>query len=114
MASFPTTPKAVYSFTKEVEFKTLISQFENGVEQRRNKWSQGKRQFTVLFDLLSPTNMGYLYDFYVARKGSYESFVYIDPITSSSVDCRFVDDKLSFEEFSHDLRRTGLKLIQVL
>lgn len=114
MADFPTTPKYGYSFGKEIEFRTLVSNFENGAEQRRAKWSQGKRKFTVTYNAVSPANMTILYDFYVARKGSFESFNFTDPITSTVYAVRFVDNKMSFEEFTYNVRRTGLQMIQVL
>jgi hypothetical protein len=79
MADYPTSPIPQLSFTKEIGFKTLISQFENGAEQRRRKLSQGKRLFTLVYNALTVAEAAILWNFYMARKGSYESFNFIDP-----------------------------------
>jgi hypothetical protein len=76
--NYPSSPVPQYSFTEEIGFKTLISQFENGTEQRRNKWSRGKRQFTLVYNVLEIAEIEILWDFYVARKGSFESFYFTD------------------------------------
>lgn len=114
--AFPTTVIPSYSIVHEIEFKTLVSSFENGAEQRRNKWSQGKRQWTLVFDALTTAQIDTLYNFYTSQKGAYTSFTYTDWMssTSTSFTVRFAEDRMSYEGFSKRLRRTGLKLIQVL
>jgi hypothetical protein len=114
METFPATPKSAYGYNKTVAFKTLISQFENGAEQRRKKWSQGKLTFTLIWNAITPTNMAILWNFYIARLGSYDAFTFVDPLTTSSYTVRFLDDSMSYEMFTYNLTRSGLKLIQVL
>jgi len=113
MQTYPTSPAPSYSFGKQVQFKTLISAFENGAEQRRPKWSAGKHLFTLTYKVLNLTEVGTLWAFYLARKGSYEAFTYVDP-TTTSYTVRFAEDNLTFEEFSYQLANTGIKLIQIL
>jgi len=113
MADYPTSPVPSYSFGKQVQFKTLISAFENGAEQRRSKWSQGKTLFTLVYKAITFTEVGTLWAFYLARKGVFEAFTYVDP-TVTSYTVRFLEDNLSFDEFSYQLVNTGVKLIQVL
>jgi hypothetical protein len=114
MANYPTSPKPSYSVVKDINYKTLISNFENGAEQRRNKWSQGKLSFSLVYKILTAAQMTILWDFYIARKGSFESFTYTDVISATAYTVRFSEDSLSFEEFSNCLKTTGLKMIQVL
>jgi len=114
--AFPSTITPSYSIVHDIEFRTLVSSFENGAEQRRNKWSQGKRQWTLVYNALTTSQILDLYNFYTSQKGAYTSFTYTDWMssTSTSFTVRFADDKLSYEGFSKRLRRTGIKLIQVL
>lgn len=111
--NFPSVPIPIYSFTKSAGFKTLISNFENGAEQRRNKWSRSKLQFSLSYDLLSPSNVLILWNYYQCRKGSFEAFPYYDPITTTYYSVRFAEDNLSFDQFAKNISRTGIKLIQV-
>ncbi len=119
MATYPASPIPSYSYTKEVQYKTITSQFENGAEQRRNKWSQGKRLFTLIYNALTVAEATTLHDFFIARKGSFESFSYVDLITSTTYTVRFVEDGFSMEEFTYTaagigLVKTMVKFIQVL
>lgn len=113
METYPSGPPASYVFTGAIQFKTLISAFENGVEQRRKKWGQGKPSFSLIYDVLTSSEMDILYDFYVARSGSYEAFYFVNPVDSQTYTVRFVDDELSYDMFSVALYKTGLKLVGV-
>ncbi len=114
METFPASPPPSYVFTEKIGFKTLVSDFANGAEQRRNKWGQGKRSFTLTYDVLTAAETNTLYNFYVARKGPFEAFSFVNPMDSQTYTVRFVDDEMSYDEFDIQLRRTGVKLIQVL
>lgn len=113
MQTYPATPVPSFSYVQGIQFKTIISQFENLAEQRRQKWSQGKRTFSLTYPVLSSTDMDTLWNFYVARNGSYDAFTFVDPISSTSYTVRFQDDSLSREEFAYRLEKIGIKLIQV-
>jgi uncharacterized protein (TIGR02217 family) len=113
MQTYPSTPYPSFVFTKSTEFKTLISQFENGCEQRRAKWSKGKHHFVINYNTLSPTELGTLFTFYEARMGSQEAFTFVDPTTQTSYTCRFEDDNLSYDAFALNVRRVGIKLVEV-
>jgi hypothetical protein len=114
MDTYPTSPVPTYSYTKQIGYKTLVSAFENGVEQRRNKWGQGKLTFTLTYAYLSTSDVTTLYNFYVSEKGSFTTFLFNDLSSTSAYTVRFVDDNLSLEQFAKNVSRTGLKMIQVL
>ncbi len=78
MESFPVSPIPQYSYTTDIEFKTLTSQFENGAEQRRSKWSRGKMQITLAYNVLTKAQIALLWSFYIVRKGSFETFYFTD------------------------------------
>ncbi len=129
-----------YPYQEDLTFKTVISQAENGVEQRQQRWSQGKRTFSLKY-MNYRKHLNRLYNFYTLCAGSAKSFNFqpvIDPLLpydqttiwlplheggGAKVDdwngyifpaltCRFMDDNLSLEEFSVRLQRIGIKIYQ--
>lgn len=69
---FPITPH--FTYVDELEFRTLTTEFESGKTQTRALWSVPRRRFKLQFRNETLANMDSLWDFYVARKGSYEMF----------------------------------------
>src|SRR4030043_346475 len=61
-------------------WKPLISDAETGKEQRRQKWTFPKRDVTLKCTFLFGVNSNTAWDFYHARKGSYQSFTWFVPI----------------------------------
>jgi len=47
MSDFNYTPD--FTVDEAVQYKTLVSEFENGVEQRRRKWANPLRKWTLRF-----------------------------------------------------------------
>lgn len=78
MAEFPTTPRPFYPVIIEPEWKTNISTFDSGKEQRRQKWDFPKYNVELRYDVLSSADIQSLWDFYMARKGAYEAFYFYD------------------------------------
>jgi len=58
-----------------IQFKTLISQFDDlGEEQRKQKWLYPKRHPRIVYQGITKANAATLWQFYLDRKGSYEAF----------------------------------------
>lgn len=70
-----TLSDAEFGLEEDVNFNTLITQFETGKEQRRNLWTYGVRRYNLTLNYYSKTNMDTLWDFYIARKGTYDTFL---------------------------------------
>jgi len=85
MSTYPESPKPIYPLIVEPEFKTLISGFDGGGEQRRQKQLFPKYNVTVNYGALSETDMQTLWDFYLARKGAYEAFYIYDLALLASI-----------------------------
>ncbi len=96
MASFPLTPDFV--FTQTTEFSTVMSEFENGAEQRRAKWASDFKKFDCRFENRPKTDFTTLQAFFEAREGKYDTFEFTNPEDSVVYTVRFDDDKL---EISH-------------
>lgn len=60
---------------EEIEFRTLKGVFEGvGQESRKQKWLYPKRHYTLQYNYITVAEARTLWEFYKARKGSYELF----------------------------------------
>jgi hypothetical protein len=86
MTAFPslTTIRYISPFPESLQFKTLISNYEDqGEEQRKQKWLFPKRSITLGYELIDIADAKTLWQFYCARKGSFEAFnLFYDRIDS--------------------------------
>lgn len=112
METYPTSPQPLKTSRRSLEFKTLVTSQDFGVEQRRHIWGE-KYSFNLSYDVLTKADATILWNFYVARAGALEAFNYTDLISKNVYKVRFIDDSLSMQEFQHRLYRTGINLIQV-
>ena len=67
MADFTMRPDFV--ITEAPTHKTLISEFENGVEQRRSKWNSPLRKWTLDFRAKTQAEFETVRDFFNTKKG---------------------------------------------
>jgi uncharacterized protein (TIGR02217 family) len=90
-----TCPSPQFVFDSGIQYKTVVTPFESGKEQRRKKWTAGKRRFTLRFNALSAADVNAILTFFIARCGSYESFTFTNPVDSSSYTVRFESDTIA-------------------
>jgi hypothetical protein len=76
MALFPATPLPQYPYDISVVWKTIISAFDSGKEQRRQKQTYAKYDMSLTYNALHEADFQTLWNFYVARKGSFEAFYF--------------------------------------
>lgn len=74
MANWTESWKPQFIYRKGMRFNTLVSQFENGDEQRRAKWAAGKGTFGVEFHGLAVATAVEIQTFFDARLGRYGAF----------------------------------------
>lgn len=82
MAKFPEMSDAPYAIPLkiEIEHKTLISNFDDlGAESRKQKWLYPKRNIYLAFNHITKAQAQTLWQFYLARLGSYEAFNFFIP-----------------------------------
>lgn len=101
----------------EVNYKTLITQFEGGKEQRRSK-GERPRVFRLKFEKQTTTkdDAHEIYEFFRAREGQFEPFYWDyekSDGTTEEVKVRFNSDTLSREAFLNLLYTFGLTFIEV-
>lgn len=76
----PTSP-----LIEQVVFKTLRTEFENGAVQTKKKYLYPRRNFQLKFNVLTPANARTLYNFYIARGGSFDQFNFFHPFSHAYV-----------------------------
>ncbi|MCK5617314.1 DUF2460 domain-containing protein [Candidatus Pacearchaeota archaeon] len=103
-----------FSFSTETSFKTLVSTGEAGKERRRSKRSTQRREWKLKFGLLSDVEVALIWDFYLARKGAFGSFTWVDPVEGGSpVTVRFKDDNLTKNYFKANAYNLSFAFIEV-
>ena len=85
-AIFPVFPGLTWDSTKTPIFKTQVQESLSGCETRMSLWRYPLWDFTVKYELLRDTEMRALCGFFLARKGSFDSFLYVDPLDSAVSD----------------------------
>ena len=76
MAKYPTTPIPSYEHVTQARYKTVISIFDDGNEQRRQKWTAPQYDVTLQYNAVPTSCMSTLWSFFESRKGAYEAFHY--------------------------------------
>lgn len=66
-------------FDEGIDWNTLITNYEDGTEQRRKKWSRPKRKYVVPVRSRTPLVMTQIWDFYNARCGAFDTFYFVNP-----------------------------------
>jgi hypothetical protein len=83
MAEFPSsTVIPSYPYELLPVWKTIVSAFDSGKEQRRQKQTYAKYDVKLKFENLTNSQMQTLWNFYIARRGSYEAFHFYTPDTA--------------------------------
>ena len=106
------------SWEDEIGFKTIVTKFESGKEQRRSKRGP-KRKFRLQFDKTTNYNNDAqaMWEFFKARKGKFEPFLFgykKSDGTVEEVKVRFAQDSMSREAFLNKAYGYGLEFIEVL
>ncbi len=113
MAAFPSIG-ASYPLVKVSMFNTTIITYGDQSEQRISNNAAVRRKFTLKFKLLSDADHQTIRDFFIARKGSFESFTWTDPNDSVVYTVRFDRDEQTFENFEVALFKFNtVRFIQV-
>jgi len=111
MSELNTTPDYVYEEVQK--YKTLVSSFENGYEQRRNKWASGLKAFILDYRFRTKTEFETIRDLFISKKGSYDTLTWTNPNDSVEYTVRFDADSISFKNKAFELYDFSFKLLQV-
>lgn len=102
-AVFPTLPGLGWSVTKAPMWATQVHESVSGMEWRTSQMSYPRWQFTLTYDVLRAATaykeLQQLMDFYNARRGAWDDFLYTDPTDYTVVDEPFGTGDGSTTEF---------------
>ena len=66
-------------FEEQIEFMTIVSESESGLEQRYQKWLRPKRTFRVSLRARNQSDSKDIWTFYQRHKGAFDSFLFQNP-----------------------------------
>ena len=96
------------------EYKTAISTFDSGKEQRRQKWTNPRRRFHLVYNAITKTVADLIRAEFENNKGAYTSFSWTNPFDSQSYTVRFAEDGFKQEFLTHAVCRVEVEFIQVV
>ena len=99
---------------EDPEFRTSVSSFENGAEQRRGHWTSPIRKWRLQLNNRTQAQMEAIRDFFIAKKGALTSFTWVNPIDSVEYTVRFSEDKLSIKRKSFEIYDIEVSFTQVV
>ena len=99
-------------FTEEFDIRVLKTEMENGPEQRRVKRPL-KRVFRLPFSQFAD-KADEIRDFWLARSGPFEAFLWDHPDTNETITVRFGNDTLSRERIYGKAHSFDIVLQEVL
>jgi len=100
-----------YVFDETPQYKTLISQFENGAEQRRAKRSSAITEYKLIYKNRTASDLGIVTTLFNSKKGALTSLTWTHPISAATLTVRFKEDSLTFSNTSCGLYDFELSLI---
>ena len=96
-----------------LEYKTIVSEFENGAEQRRRKWANPQRKWTLRFNNRTHTEMTEVSDFFKSKFGAFMAFTWTNPNDSVEYTVRFVEDSFQFSRKAYGVYDFEFEFIEV-
>jgi len=99
-------------FTKQTEFVTLVTPFERGPEQRRNKQPK-RRIFQLPFNQFESDAQD-IRSFFEARQGRFDDFRWQNPDTGEVIKVRFGSDNLSRKRLEGVAQNFTITLREIL
>lgn len=90
MTNFPTLPAPAFPIPVETEDPALRSDFENGSQQTRAKFTRQRRTWTLTWPALTTTQRNALSAFWIFCRGGAEEFMWTEPETNTSIAVRFL------------------------
>lgn len=96
--AYPLTPDRVTEMSRD--FNILLSQRLTAKEARRAKNGTGnpRRSWVLLHNHVSLLEMQSLKEFFIARRGRWDSFNFTEPETSNTYEVRFDTDVLEIQK----------------
>lgn len=98
---------------EEITHNTLITEYENGYEQRRRKWDSPLRRFKLKAKTRTQTEMENLRDFFTGKSGALTSFTWTNPNDSTEYTVRYEDDSLAIKRVAYQVYDLDFTFLEV-
>lgn len=108
---FPVTPD--FPVIETIKHNTLVSEFENGIEQRRSKWSLPIREFELTFKNRDQADYDALVGFFNTKLGAFSTFTFDNPNDGQTYTCRFKEDSFRASLSHYQIFQMECVLIEV-
>lgn len=102
-----------YPFDEETITNIIVEQFENGSEQRRDKWGRTRKRFGINFNPRSKEEIDALRSFYVSRRGPANAFDFISPLDNVDYMVRFEENSLKISRTAYGIYQAQVTLVEV-
>ena len=96
------------------KFTTLVSQFENNVEQRRAKVASAYRTWKLQYRNRTATELSTLQTLFNTKKGQLTSFLWTNPLDSTQYTVRFASDEIEYQLKAYGIYDFQFNLKQVV
>ena len=103
-----------FVFDQKSQYRTLISNFENGAEQRRAKRSSSITEYRLVYKNRNSTDLSTITTLFNSKKGALTAFTWTHPISSVSTTVRFKEDSLSYVYTAYGLYDIEFSLTTIL
>jgi phage-related protein len=77
------------------KYKTAVSEFENGAEQRRSLYENPVRSWRIKFENRTKTTYDTVKSFFETKRGRYASFTWTNPADNTEYTVRFAEDEIA-------------------
>lgn len=114
MAADDLTLAPDFTLPVTTEYKTLVSEFENGAEQRRQKRANPIRKWKLFFRNKDATDKGTLQTLFDSKKGRLTSWLWTNPLDSTQYVVRFDSDQLEVTLKAYNIFDIAFDIVQVL
>ena len=83
-----------YAFEEIEKYDTIVTEFENGVEQRRPRWATSLKSWVFVYKNKNSTDVGTLQTLFSTKKGMYDTWYWTNPVNNTQYLVRFNTDEL--------------------
>jgi phage-related protein len=99
---------------ESIEYDTMVTGFENGVEQRRLRSANGRRIFKLTFRNRTDSEIDSIRTFWTGKYGSLTSFTWTNPNDATEYTVRFMENTFKITRTGYDSFDCQLGLMQIV
>lgn len=103
-----------FTLQSEVAYDTIVTSFENGMEQRRSRRANSISTWTLNYKNRSSDDLNTILALFNAKKGQLTQFTWDNPEDSTTYTVRFKEGSLKRQYHHYGLWDFSFEIVQVL